>query len=50
MRKKCIVYKNAYILRLLLNIVIAEIEAIEPGIWFCVPVSKKSAACELSHV
>jgi hypothetical protein len=44
--------KNMYILKVLLNIVTTGIEAlvISGGISFCMPVSKKSAACELSHV
>jgi hypothetical protein len=40
-----------YILKLILNVVTAGIEAlVVPGNKFCMPVSKKSAACELSHV
>jgi hypothetical protein len=42
--------KNTYILKLLLNLVTAGIEALVSGNKFCMPVSKKSAACELSHV
>jgi hypothetical protein len=39
-----------YILKLLLNVVITGIEALVSGVSFCMPVSEKSAACELSHV
>jgi hypothetical protein len=49
--KNFIMYKNTYILKLLLNIVTTRIEALV--IWrskFFMPMSKKSAACECSHV
>jgi hypothetical protein len=40
-----------HILKLLLNVATAGIEAlIVSGKKFCLPVSKKSATCELSHV
>jgi hypothetical protein len=42
-------YKNTYALKLRLNIVTARIEALVSGNKFLF-VSKKSAACELSHV
>jgi hypothetical protein len=50
--KKIIMYQtNTYILKLLLNVVNAGIQALViSGNKFCVPVSKKSAARELSHV
>jgi hypothetical protein len=51
MRKKCYIQKTTYILKLLLNVVTAGIEAlVYRGISFCIPVLKKSAACEFSHV
>jgi hypothetical protein len=51
MRKNLLYLKNTYILKLLLNVVTAGIEALVVlGIKFCMPVSKKSVACELSHV
>jgi hypothetical protein len=50
-KKKYLYTKNTYILKLLLNVVTAGIEAlVASGNKFCMPVSKKSAACELSHV
>jgi hypothetical protein len=39
-----------HILKLLLNVVTAELRHLYQGISFCTPVSKKSAACEFSHV
>jgi hypothetical protein len=43
--------KNLHILKLLLNVVTAGIEALVVlGNKFCEPVSKKSDTCELSHV
>jgi hypothetical protein len=50
MRKNVLYTKNTYILKLLLNIVTATIEALVLGISFCMLVSKKSATCELSHI
>jgi hypothetical protein len=52
MRKKNVdMYKKSYILKILLNIVAAEIEAfVVSGYKFFVPMSKKSAACKLSQV
>jgi hypothetical protein len=45
--KKHLLYtKNTYIFKRFLNLVTAGNEALR----FCMPVSKKSAACELSHV
>jgi hypothetical protein len=51
-KKKMLLYKkHTYILKVLLSVVAARIEAfVILGISFCTPVSKKSAACELSHV
>jgi hypothetical protein len=46
-RNNLIIYKNTYILKLLLN---AVTTVIEQGISFCMPVSMKYAACELCHV
>jgi hypothetical protein len=50
-KKEPIIYKK-YILKLLLNVVIGRIEALilSESKFFCVPVSKKSAAYKLSHV
>jgi hypothetical protein len=42
--------KNTYILKLLLNTVTTGIEALVLGNKFFMPVTKKSAACELSHI
>jgi hypothetical protein len=42
--------KNVYVRKLLLNIIISGIEALVLGNKFCMPVSKKSTACVLSHV
>jgi uncharacterized protein YbcV (DUF1398 family) len=49
--KKNVYTKSTYTLKQLLNIVTTRIEALMiSGNKFCMPVSKKSAACELSHV
>jgi hypothetical protein len=51
MRKKLLYAKYKYVLKILLNIVIAGIETlVVSGENFCIPVSKNSAACELSHI
>jgi hypothetical protein len=51
MEKNHYIQKNMYILKLLLNIVTTGTEALVIlGNKFCMPVSKKSAACELSHI
>jgi hypothetical protein len=50
MRKKLLITKNMYILKLLHNIVTAELRHLYQGVSFCMLVSKKSAACELSHI
>jgi hypothetical protein len=52
MRKKNVLCaKNSYILKPLLNIVTTELRHLScRGISFCMPVSKKSATHELSHI
>jgi hypothetical protein len=51
MRKNLLYPKIMYILKLICNVVTAGTEALVVwGISFCMPVLKKSAACELSHI
>jgi hypothetical protein len=44
------IQKSTYTLKLLLNVVTAGTEALVSGKKFCMPVSEKYAACELSHI
>jgi hypothetical protein len=48
--KTILLYTKKYIFKLLLNVVTTGIEGLVSGNKFRMPVSKKSATCELSHV
>jgi hypothetical protein len=50
MRKNVLYTENMYIFELILNLVTTGLVLVISGSEFCMPVSKKSAACGLCHI